>query len=426
MFGNRMSASCAALSIALLLLAACGPPAEEMPQSNATVFHGATVIVGDGSDPIENATFVVEDGSFVAAGASDEVMAPEGAAHVDLSGRTVIPALIDTHVHLSVPRDALIDDLQRRAYYGVGAAVSLGHDDGEATAAVRDAQVPGAARAMTAGRGITRHEPGRSEVPYWINTPEEARTAVQELAAANVDLVKIWVDDRGGQYDKLTPELYGAVIDEAHQHGLRVTAHIFSLEDAKGLLEAGVDAFAHSVRDMDVDDEFVEMVQARPEVVLVANLGTRGVHEDLSWLSGTLPADQLEQTQAGYMDRPEAHESFGIQARNLARLNEAGMKIAMGTDGNAGWRPHIEMRDMVESGMSPHEVIVASTGAAAEFLKMSDTGTIEAGKSADFVVLEASPIEDITNTRRIESVYLRGEEVDRAGLSAGWVGGLRP
>ena len=423
MFGNRMSASCAALGIALLLVAACGPPAEEMPQSNATVFHGATVIVGDGSDPIEDATFVIEDGRFVAAGAAGEVMAPEGAAHVDLSGRTVIPALIDAHVHLSVPRDALIDDLQRRAYYGVGAAVSLGHDDGEATAAVRDAQVPGAARAMTAGRGITRHEPGRSEVPYWINTPEEARTAVQELAAANVDLVKIWVDDRGGQYDKLTPELYGAVIDEAHQHGLRVTAHIFSLEDAKGLLEAGVDAFAHSVRDMDVDDEFVEMVQARPEVVLVANLGARGVHEDLNWLSGTLPADQLEQTQAGYMDRPEAQESFGIQARNLARLNEAGMKIAMGTDGNAGWRPHIEMRDMVESGMSPHEVIVASTGAAAEFLKMSDTGTIEAGKSADFVVLEANPLEDITNTRRIESVYLRGEEVDRARLSAGWVGG---
>ena len=423
MFGNRMSASCAALGIALLLVAACGPPAEEMPQSNATVFHGATVIVGDGSDPIEDATFVIEDGRFVAAGAAGEVMAPEGAANVDLSGRTVIPALIDTHVHLSVPRDALIDDLQRRAYYGVGAAVSLGHDDGEATAAVRDAQVPGAARAMTAGRGITRHEPGRSEVPYWINTPEEARTAVRELAAANVDLVKIWVDDRDGQYDKLTPELYGAVIDEAHQHGLRVTAHIFSLEDAKGLLEAGVDAFAHSVRDMDVDDEFVEMVQARPEVVLVANLGARGVHEDLSWLSGTLPADQLEQTQAGYMDRPEAQESFGIQARNLARLNEAGMKIAMGTDGNAGWRPHIEMRDMVESGMSPHEVIVASTGAAAEFLKMSDTGTIEAGKSADFVVLEANPLEDITNTRRIESVYLRGEEVDRARLSAGWVGG---
>ena len=172
MFGNRMGASRAASGIALLLLAACGPPAEEMPQSNAIVFHGATVIVGDGSDPIDDATFVIEDGRFVAAGAAGEVMAPEGAAHVDLSGRTVIPALIDTHVHLSVPRDALIDDLRRRAYYGVGVAVSLGHDDGEAAAAVRDADVPGRgarddrgprdhpARARTLGGSLLDKYPG--------------------------------------------------------------------------------------------------------------------------------------------------------------------------------------------------------------------------------------------------------------------------
>ncbi len=421
MFRTRTGAVSATLFTALLLLGACAPT-EETPQSNAVVFEGATVIVGDGSDPIQNGVFVVEDGRFVAAGGADEVMAPEGAARVDLSGRFVIPALIDTHVHLSVPRDALIDDLQRRAYYGVGAAVSLGHDDGDATAAVRDAPVAGAALAMTAGRGITRHEPGRSEVPYWINTPDEGRAAVQELAAANVDFVKIWVDDRGGQYDKLTADLYGPIIEEAHEHGLRVTAHIFSLEDAKGLLEAGVDSFAHSVRDMDVDDEFVAMVQERPNVVLIPNLGARGGYEDMSWLSGTLSGEELEAAQAAHEERPEAHESFGIQARNLARLNEAGMTIVMGTDGNAGWRPHIEMRDMVESGMTPHEVIVASTSTGAEYLMLHDTGSIAAGKSADFVVLEANPLDDIMNTRRIASVYLRGEEVDRAGLSAGWVG----
>ena len=421
MFRNRAGAVCATLSAALVLFGACAPT-EEAPQSNATVFEGATVIVGDGSDPIENGVFVVEDGRFVAAGAADEVTAPEGAARVDLSGRFVIPALIDTHVHLRVDREGLIDDLQRRAYYGVGAAVSLGHDDGDATAAVRDNPVPGAALAMTAGRGITRHEPGRSEVPYWINTPEEGRAAVQELAAASVDFVKIWVDDRGGQYDKLTADLYGPIIEEAHEHGLRVTAHIFSLEDAKGLLEAGVDSFAHSVRDMDVDDEFVAMVQERPNVVLIPNLGARGGYEDMSWLSGTLSGEELEAAQAAHEERPEAHESFGIQARNLARLNEAGMTIVMGTDGNAGWRPHIEMRDMVESGMTPHEVIVASTSTGAEYLMLHDTGSIAAGKSADFVVLEANPLDDIMNTRRIASVYLRGEEVDRAGLSAGWVG----
>ena len=401
---------------------ACSPAEEGPPLPvNATYYEGARVIVGDGSGPLENAVFAVEDGRFVLVGAAVEVEPPSGAERVDLSGRTVIPALIDTHVHLRVPREELLEDLRQRAYYGVGMAVSLGHDDGEAALAVRSEVIPGAARAMTAGRGITRPEPGRSEAPYWVNGEAEAREAVRELAERRVNFVKIWVDDRGGQYPKLVPELYRPIIEEAHAHGLRVTAHIFSLEDAKGLLRAGVDAFAHSVRDMEVDDEFVELVGRRPEVVLVANLGSRGVYEDLSWLSGTVPPDELEELQAQYQDRPEVHESFAIQAANLVRLNAAGMKIAMGTDGNAGWRPHIEMADMVVAGMTPHEVIVSATGSAAAFLQRDDLGVIEAGRSADFVVLEANPLEDITNTRRIESVYLRGDAVDRAALSARWL-----
>ena len=199
-----------------------------------------------------------------------------------------------------------------------------------------------------------------------------------------------------------------------------MTAHIFDLEDAKGLLRAGVDAFAHGVRDQDVDDEFVELVKERPEVVLVPNMGSRGVAEDLGWLSGTHSASEIEALQPGYSDNPARHEPFGIEARNLDRLNGEGMRIAMGTDGNGAFRPHIEMADMVVAGMSPHEVLVASTGAAADFLGVgAETGTIAAGKSADFVVLEANPLDDITNTRSIESVYLRGEAVDRAGGDAG-------
>ena len=408
----------------LLLVAACWSPPEEAPAtSTATVYEGARVIVGDGTDPLDSATFVVDGGRFVAVGAAGEVEAPEGAAHVDLTGRTVIPALIDTHVHFSIEREALIDDLQRKAYYGVGAAMGLGRDVGDDVYAVRAEIIPGVPRYRHAGRGITTPELGRTEVPYWITTEEEARAAVQELAALEVDIVKIWVDDRGGQFEKMTPALYTAVIDEAHQHGLRVTAHIFALEDAKGLLRAGIDAFAHGVRDQDVDDEFVELVQERPDVVLVPNLGARGVAEDLSWLSGTIPPDALAELQAGSVDRPEAQESFGIQARNLARLNEAGMRIAFGTDGNAGWSPHLEMADMVASGMTPHEVIVAATGTSAAFMELDDAGTVEAGKSADFVVLEASPLDDIANTRRIESVYLRGAAVDRAALSDRWLGG---
>ena len=137
--------------------------------------------------------------------------------------------------------------------------------------------------------------------------------------------MKIWVDDRGGQYEKLSEPLYSAVIDEAHQHGLRVTAHVFTLEDAKGLLRAGLDAFAHGVRDRDVDDEIIALWEERPNVVLVPNLPNPGVALDLSWLGGTVSADELQEMQAASVDNPNAQESFGIQARNLDRLNREGV-----------------------------------------------------------------------------------------------------
>ncbi len=390
-------------------LAAFAAPASAQ---SVTAYEGARLIVGDGR-VIEKGTLVVDGAKVVQAGSAAEVRVPAGATRVNLAGKTVMPMLIDTHVHLSANRDEVIRDLKRRAYYGVSAALSMG-TDGYEVLDVRNEAIPGAARYLSAGRGITMPEPGRTTAPYWVANEADGRKAVGELAAHKVDIVKIWVDDRDGKYQKLTPAIYGAIIDEAHKRGLRVAAHIFGLEDAKGLMRAGVDAYAHGVRDKDIDEEFVAMYKQRPNLILTPNLPPRGVKVDRSWLQAGLSAEEFAKLEAANTDRPEAQAFFGIQARNLAKLNAAGVRIVMGTDGNSAWGPHEEMADMVAAGMTPAQVIVAATRNSAEFLRLADAGTLQPGKSADFIVLDANPLDDITNTRRISQVVLRGATVDRS------------
>src|SRR5438874_1897095 len=233
-------------------------------------------------------------------------------------------------------------------------------------------------------------------------------------AANKVDIVKIWVDTRDGKYQKLSPEIYGAIIDEAHKRGLRVIAHLFDLEDAKGLVRARIDAFAHGVRDKDIDDEFVALWKAHPNLVLTPNLPDRGVKVDLGWLRPGLSPEEFAKLEKANVDNPKAQAFYGIQARNLARLNATGARIVLGTDGNKPWGPHDEMQDMVVAGMTPAQVIVAATRNGAEFLRIADAGTLQAGKSGDFIVLDANPLDDISNTRRISQVILRGAAVDRS------------
>jgi imidazolonepropionase-like amidohydrolase len=397
--------------VAVVVLGFLAGLASPVSAQSVTAFQGARLIVGDGS-VIENATLIVEGAKITQAGRTADVRVPAGAKRVDLAGKTVMPMIIDTHVHLSPKRDDLIRDLKLRAYYGVSTAMSLGTDNYDVLE-LRAQTIPGAARFLSAGRGITMHEPGRPPIPHWISSAAEGRKAVEELAAQRVDIVKIWVDTRDGKYPKLTAEIYGAIIDEAHKRGLRVTAHIFDLEDAKGLIRAGIDAFAHGVRDKDIDDELVAMFKERPNLILTPNLPDRGVKVDLEWLRAGLPAEEFTKLEAANTDRPKAQAFYGIQARNLAKLNAAGVRITLGTDGNRPWGPHEEMLDMVLAGMTPMQVIVAATRNSAEFLRLADTGTLQAGKSADFIVLDANPLDDITNTRRISMVILRGTAVDR-------------
>ena len=389
--------------------------------AETVAFENVRLIVGDGQPPIPGATVVIEGEGIVQAGRRDQVAIPQSATRIDAAGKTLMPALIDTHVHVNQPREVLITDLRRLAYFGVGTVMSLGVDTGEAPFAVRVQPVPDAARLLTAGRGITAPEPGRESAPYWVTTAAEARRAVEENAARHVDLIKIWVDDRRGTVPKLSPPLYRAVIEAAHEKGLRVTAHIFGLEDAKSLLHAGIDAFAHGVRDREVDEEFLKLVRARPALVLNPNLASRGEPTDLEWLTGAVADEDLARAQRRNVQRTEDKAAFLLQAGNLRLMKNAGARIVLGTDtsfdfpnGNTPWAAHVEMEDMVAAGMTPLEVISAATSSAAAFLGLTEVGALKAGKIADLLLLEGDPAESIRNTRRIAAVYLRGVAVNRS------------
>ena len=402
------------LATAVIAAVLAGSSVPTTGQAAVTAFEGARIIVGDGSAVIEKGTIVVNGATIQAIGANVQV--PAGAQRVNLAGKTVMPMILDTHIHAPAMREQMIRDLRRRAYWGVGAAMSMGTDTTDVVFKVRDEtrSMPGTARLLTAGRGVTGIEKGREPAAYWVGTVAEARKVVQENAAKRPDIIKIWVDDRDNTVPKLTPELYGAIIEEAHKQKVRVTAHIFDLEDGKGLLKANVDAFAHSVRDRDVDQEFLNMMKQRPNVTVNPNLPSPGRMWDIAWLQGKIPADEYAGVQKANVNDPKQADMYGIQARNLKKLSDQGARIVLGTDGNIPWAPHQEMEAMAMAGMTPMQVIVASTSRAAEFLRFTDTGTLQTGKSADLLVLDANPLDNITNTRQINAVYYRGQMVNRS------------
>jgi imidazolonepropionase-like amidohydrolase len=437
----RSAICCLIVVLGVALEAQRGP-------NRATWFENARLIVGDGSAPIEGSAFLVEGETFTWVGKKGERQPPAGATRVDLSGKTVIPALIDGHNHIGLvnehdgsnskanyTRDNLIDQLERYAYYGTAATLSMGLEaDQELAYQLRDEVIPGAARFLTVGKGIAATPiagpPGepRLGIPYGARTEAQGRTYVRELKARGVHFVKIWVDDRNGTVPKVQPSVYRAIIAEAHADGMEVLVHLSrtsGLADAKDLLKAGVDGFVHTVRDRDVDEEYLSLVKAHPKTWTGPNIPVPSTRSTVDSLAETLPANQIARMRADLDERQKKGNPpdalFDLHCRNLKKIHDAGMVIGLGTDGTGdGFGAHEQMAAYTQCGMTTMEALVAATSINARILKLDRLGTVAARKEASLVVLDANPLDDILNTRRIGSVYLRGEEVDRKKLRAGF------
>ena len=435
---NHLRSLIAASALVLASLAVSQPASAQAPGAGTVALTGARLIDGSGSEPVENAVLVIENGRVAAAGPAQAVQIPEGATRIDVTGKTIVPGFVNAHGHVQVEQNATLpvrDDLLRRlrmyASYGVTTVVSLGSGDrdeaeGVALAADQRAGRADGARLYTSGRAAA----GR--------TPEESRAAVDRLADLGVDVIKLRLNGTPNDPDF---ETFKAQVDQAHARGLRAAVHIFNLEDAQMALDAGIDVIGHSVRDQDVTPEFIAALKDR-DVYYVPTLtrdlsvfvyeSTPEFFEDPFFLRGeSLYGEQIpmltdpafQQRVRGDSNAQSIKQALEQAQRNLGLLAEAGVPIAMGTDSGAAGAPgrwqgyfeHVELELMVESGMTPMQVLVAATSGAARASGLDDVGTLEPGKIADFIVLDANPLDDIRNTREIDSVWMAGERVETAG-----------
>lgn len=426
----------ASVVLAILSVAGCsGTPEPVALTPGLKAFVGGRILNGAGTT-IESGVVIVRDGRIETVGTADAITVPPDAEQVDVTGRTLVPGFLNTHGHVGATRglesdpalyttENLLRQLGLYARYGVTTVFSLGGDD-QVGLDLRDEQDAGAigrARLFVAGPVVT------------ATTADEAYAAVDEVAAMGVDIVKIRVDDNLGNTTKMPEEAYRAVIERAHEHGLRVAAHLFYLDDAKKLVEAGADFLAHSVRDADVDQELIDLMVDN-DVCLTPTLlrevstfvyeSRPDFFDDPFFVSNVDPdtltglEDPERQERMRNSESAQAYKvALEVAMRNVKALADGGVTIAMGTDTGVvarfqGYFEQLELERMVESGLTPAQALASATGDAAACMQADDIGTIEAGNWADILVLSANPLDDILNTRAIESVWIGGNQVPDA------------
>lgn len=419
------------ISVVVMVCLAAACTSTDKKQSEPIVaFVGGQLIDGTGRTPVDDVVLLISNGAILDVGTSSSITVPEHAEIMDVSGKTIIPGLINAHGHIggtegltsSYSEKNVIRDLKLNAAYGITTIYSLG-GDGIESVALRDKQDTirlNRSRLYLAGEVVTG------------NTPDEARSSVDNNAAMNVDFIKIRVDDNLGTSEKMAAPVYEAVIDQAKKHNLEVVAHIFYLEDAKALLKLGVRFIGHSVRDQLIDEEFITLMKENDatycptlmrEVSTFIYESTPAFFEDPFFLSHAdtsvilqlkNPERQLKVRES--LSAQRYKEGLEIAKENLKRLSDAGVKIAMGTDTGPparfqGYFEHLELEQMVEAGLTPMQSIVSATGNAVYTKNKNQLGTLEKGKKADFIILSKDPLSDIRNTRTIESVWIGGNKI---------------
>jgi len=417
------------------------------------VLRGARIVDGLGGDPIDNGSIVISDGRIAAVGPAASTTPPAGTAIVDYSGKTIIPGLISAHSHVGIfaglkvapenyNRDFILQQLKQLEAYGVTTIMSLGLNGPlfyELRTELHAARLPGADLfGADQGVGVIGGQPSAAVVRVADNqisrpdSVEMARQSIREMAARKTDLVKIWLDDAGKSLPaKLKPEIYTAVIDEAHKNGLRVAAHICDLDDAKAIVQAGVDIIAHGVRDKPVDAEFIDKMKTRSAwyiATIVLDYTNYIFADQPSWMREPFVQRALHPDVRAQFEDPAYRErtlaspgtaknraAVANNKQNLKAIFDAGVPIGMGSDSGVGLRipgvaEHLELALMVEAGLTPGQAITIATSKSAALLKLDDRGVLAGGKLADLVVLDADPTADIVNTRKVYAVWHRGKK----------------
>lgn len=436
-----------------LLLLSCNQKNKENPQSDETLlFENVRLIDGNGENPIENTKILIKNGKIAQIGNN---ISDKDAKIVDLKGKTIIPALISAHSHVGTLKgtttkpdnyteENILAQLKKYQDYGVLNVMSMGTDrpflfesglrEKSGKGEIDGARIHSAGYGFGAPNGAPPLDFAMDKV-FRPTSVSQIPAEMDSLAKTKPELVKIWVDDFNGKFKaKVKPEIYKAIIAEAHKRNLRVVAHVYYLSDLKSLIADGVDVIGHSIRSEVIDDETLARMKAKgivyiptlslDEFAFVYAKKPEWINDDFfkkSLEPGVYEMITSKKYQNDLKNSPNFKlnmKAFDIAKQNLKKVFDAGILVAMGTDSGAmplraqGFSEHLELQLMTESGLTPLQALTVATKNSAKALKIDkDFGTIEIGKVADFIVVDGNPAKNIKDTRKIISVYKAGRKV---------------